>query len=127
MFDLLREIVLVPAWECCLVVRQRCNSRPDLLGRCSEDAEHAEELIDFGVALEERLSCCHFSENATDGPDINGTRVALASEKDFGRAIPQSHNFMSVVADWNPERAAQSKVGNFDDSLLVDQQVLRLK
>lgn len=86
-FDLRCEIVLIPARECCLVVGQRGHARPNLLSWCTEDAEHTEELIDFRVSLEQWFASCHFSEDASDGPDVNGTRVSLRSKEDFRCAV----------------------------------------
>lgn len=64
--DLRGEIVLVPARESGFVVGQRGHAGPNLLSWCAEDAEHAEELIDLRVALEQRLARCHFGKDAAD-------------------------------------------------------------
>jgi hypothetical protein len=60
------EIVLIPAGEGGLVVGQGGDTGPDLFGGRAENAEHSEELVDFGVSLEERLAGGHFGEDAAD-------------------------------------------------------------
>lgn len=121
------EVVLGPAREGCLVVRQRGDAGPDFLCRCAQDAEHAEQLIDLRVALEQRLARCHLSEDAADGPDVDGARVALGSQQDFWSAVPERDDLVRVVADRDAEGAAQAEVGDLDHAFLVDQQVLRLQ
>lgn len=98
------EVVLVPAREGGLVVGQRGDSRPDLFGRCAEDTEHTEELVDFGVPLEERLAGGHFGEDAADGPDVDGAGVALGAEEDFWSSVPQGDNLEWSKVIRNPKK-----------------------
>ena len=48
-----------PGWEGGLEVGQRGDAGPDVLGGGAHDAEDAEQLVDLGVALEQRLLVGH--------------------------------------------------------------------
>lgn len=122
-----REVVLVPARESRLVVRQSGHTWPDFFCWRTENSEHTEELIDFGIALEQWLASCHLGKDTSDGPDINRARVALRSEQHLRGSVPESDDLVSVIAHGNAERPAQSEVSHLDDSFLVDQQVLWLQ
>ena len=75
-----------------LEVGEVADARPHLLVRGAEVAEHAEQLVDLAVAGEERAAIDHLSEDAADGPDVDGSGVVFRAEEDFGSAIPQRHD-----------------------------------
>jgi len=54
--------------------------------------ENSEQLVNFRVALEERLLVSHFSKNAGNGPDVNWTRISAGAKQNFRRPVPQSHH-----------------------------------
>lgn len=126
-FDFRIEIVLVPAREGCFVIRQRSHSRPNVFSWRSENAEHAEELIDFWISLEQWFARCHFGKDATNWPNINWTWVTLRTKQDFGCSVPQCDDLVSIIANRNAEWASQAEISNLDNAFLVDEQVLRLQ
>jgi hypothetical protein len=87
-------VVAGPAWERLLVVREVLDARPLLVRRRAEgpvqvssDArpvrhslEDLEDLVDLGVAGEQRLARGHLGEYAADGPHVDAGRVLAASE-----------------------------------------------
>ena len=81
-------------------------------------------MIDFRVSREEGFPGHHLGENAADGPDINASGVLAAAEEDFGRAVPESDDFVGVCADGDAKGSGQAKVGKFEGAVRVDQEVL---
>ncbi len=61
------------------------EARLDHIGYLPEDLE---DLIDFGVAREERPPSTHLGENAADRPHVDASRILSSSEKDLGRTVP---------------------------------------
>ena len=51
----------------------------------------------------------------------------LLTEEDFRSTVPESNYFVSVSFDGKTESASKTEISKFYDSILVDQQVLRLK
>jgi hypothetical protein len=89
--------------------------------------EDTVELVDLGVAGEERLLGDHLSEDDTDGPDVHRRRVHLLTEQDLGRAVPQRDHLVRVFLDGETEGARQSEVGDLELARIVYEQVLRLQ
>lgn len=63
----------LPLREGGLEVWQFESSWPVILVRSTLHLEDLEDLVDFGVASEKCLPLRHFRENASDGPDIDGS------------------------------------------------------
>ena len=59
-----------PGGEGGFEVGELSHARPDILGGSAHDAEDAEQLIDLGVALEQRLLVCH----------LKGELLAISSD-----------------------------------------------
>ena len=59
LIDSLRQGVVGPSGEGGLEVWELRDAGPDVLGGRAHDAEDAEELVDLGVALEQRLLVRH--------------------------------------------------------------------
>lgn len=125
--DLSGEVFAVPLWESCFVVRKGRNSGPSRIIRGSKDAKDFEDLVDFGVAREERTTGDHLGEDAADGPSVNSGGVLLATQQNFRGPVPQSNNFVSIGAKRNAESASQAKVGKLEVQVAIDQEILRFK
>ena len=89
--------------------------------------EDLEDLINFRVAGEERLASAHFSEDAPDGPHVDAGRVLTTAEQDLGGAVPERDDLVGVGPERDAKSAGQSKVGQLQVSLAVNQQVLGLE
>jgi len=50
--------------------------------------EDLEDLVNFGVAREQRLSSTHLSKDGSHGPHIHACGVLSATEKNFWGTIP---------------------------------------
>mmetsp|Transcript_23375 Transcript_23375/g.33025 ORF Transcript_23375/g.33025 Transcript_23375/m.33025 type:complete len:203 (+) Transcript_23375:300-908(+) len=116
-----------PFGKCTLKVFERRNAGPSSFCGSAQNSEDAEELINFGVGREKSSSHHHFSKNTTDRPDINRSCVLATAKKNFGSAVPKSDNLMSVRADRHTEGTSQTKVGKFQGSVLVNEQILRFE
>lgn len=90
------RIVAVPLGECRFEVGVRGDTGPNLLRWGSQETESLEDLVDFRVTREERLSCAHFGEDGAYGPHIHTSRVLTATQKNFGGTVPQGDDFVRI-------------------------------
>lgn len=125
--DHLVILLPLPLREAALEVWEGRHTRPVGFGRSAEDAEDLEDLVNLGVTWEEGLAGSHLGEDAADGPHVDTSGVLAATEQDFGRAVPESDDLVSVSAERNTESAGQTKIGQLEVAFLVDEQVLRLQ
>ena len=58
--------------------------------------EYPEQLINFGVSMEERSFCNHLGKDAGNAPDIDRAGVALTTEQHLRSTVPQSHDLVSI-------------------------------
>ncbi len=54
--------------------------------------EDAEQLVNLGVTVEQRLLGEHLGKDASNGPDVHGPGVASAAQEDLRGAVPQGDN-----------------------------------
>ena len=117
----------LPLGETALEVWERLDARPVGLSGSAQDAEDLEDFVDLGVAGEERLAGGHLGEDAADGPHVDTSGVLATTEKDLRCAVPESDDLVGVSAERNTKGASQTKIGQLQVALLVDEQVLRLQ
>lgn len=125
--DHLVILLPLPLREAALEVREGRDTRPVGFGRSAQNAEDFENLVDLGVTREKRLAGSHLGEDAANGPHVNTSGVLAATEQNFGRAVPESDDLVGVSAERNTKGASQTKIGQLQVALLVDEQVLRLQ
>lgn len=89
--------------------------------------ENLEELIDFGVTMEQRSSSCHLRKDASNTPDINGARVSWCTEQHLRCSVPKSDNLMGVHTNGDTEGTCQTKIGQLYNTVQIDEQVLWLQ
>ena len=58
-----------------LEIRQLRYTWPHVICGGFQYSENAEKLVDFRITLKERPFVGHFGENASDGPNVDRTRV----------------------------------------------------
>jgi hypothetical protein len=68
----------------------------------------------------------HLVEYASNAPHINVSRVVCRAEQDIWRSIPECHDLVGVSLSRNRLSSSESKVGQFQFSNAIDQEVLRL-
>ena len=117
----------LPLREAALEVGEGRDTRPVGFGRSAQNAEDLEYLVDLGVTREERLAGSHLGEDAANGPHVDTSGVLAATEQNFRRAVPECDDLVSVSAERNTKGASQTKIGQLQVALLVDEQVLRLQ
>jgi len=73
------------------------KSVPKILqGSMQLSPEYPEQLINFGVSMEERSFCNHLGKDAGNAPDIDRAGVALTTKQHLRSTVPQSHNLVSI-------------------------------
>ena len=117
----------IPGGEGGIPILQLCHTWPDRVIRRPELAEYLVELINFRISGKEWLLIDHFRENGANRPDIDRGRVGLRAHQYFWRPIPQRDDFMRERTNRGTERPGQTKVGNLQDAIPCNQQVLRLE
>ena len=125
--DHLVILLPLPLREAALEVGEGRDTRPVGFGRSAQNAEDLEDLVDLGVTREKRLTGSHLGEDAANGPHVNTSGVLAATEQNFGRTVPESDDLVGVSAERNTKGASQTKIGQLQVALLVDEQVLRLQ
>lgn len=91
------------------------------------ELEDLEDLINLAVSTEESLLLSQFSEDASNGPNIDSQTVLLLAEQNFGCPVPKSLNLMGEGLDGQTEGTGKSKVSNLEVSLTIDEKVLRFE
>ena len=89
--------------------------------------ENAEDLIDFRVAREEGRTHRHLGKDAAHRPHVDRRIVVARAQQDLGRAVPERDDFVRIGAQRNTKGTRQTKVGELQVALLVNEQVLRLE
>lgn len=117
----------LPFGESFLEVTQLQGILPVVLVRRPKDLEDPEDLVNFRIAVEQRLFLSKFSKDTTDAPGVNWDGVSFLAEQDLWGSVPQGHYFMGQGLDGNAEGSRQSKVGELDLSFFRDKNILRFK
>ena len=66
-----------------LEVWQLSHAGPELLGRGPQHPEDPEQLVNLGVALEQRPPVDHLGEDGSDAPNVDGAGVLWAAEENL--------------------------------------------
>ena len=69
----------------------------------------------------------HFSKNTSNAPNVDRSRILLTPQQYFWGSIPQCNYFVCIWSNGNAESSGKTKIGNFDGSFVVKQQVLRFQ
>jgi hypothetical protein len=125
--DHLVILLPLPLREAALEVWEGGHTGPVCLGRGTENAEDLEDLVDLGVTWEERLAGSHLGEDAANGPHVDTSGVLATTKQNLRRAVPEGDDLVSVSTERNTEGASETKIGQLQVALLVDEQVLRLE
>ena len=134
---------------CYLEVWQLSNAGPEILGGSPQHPEDPEQLVNLGVALEQRPPVDHLGEDGSDAPNVDRAGVLWAAEEnlqifkiilhflsqnpksisfnaDLGCSVPQGDHLVGVHSDGDPEGSSQPEVGDLDAAVLVDEKILGL-
>lgn len=65
----------------------------------------------------------HFSKDTPDTPDIHRRRVLARSHENIGSPVPQRYDFVCVGPNRNTKGPGQTKVGQFELALPVNEQI----
>ena len=87
-------------------VRARVRRPPPL--------EDLDELVDVRPAREEGEAGGHLGEDAPDGPDVDGGRVAGRAEEELGGAVPEGDDLVGVGTVGEAGEAGEAEVGEFE-------------
>jgi hypothetical protein len=118
----------VPRMLLSMVSRGRAVSKKRGKGGNYVDApENLEDFVNLGIAREQGLARAHLGEDAADGPHVDACRVLATAEQDFGRAIPQGDDLVRVGAQGHAKGAGETKIGELEIAVLVDEEVLWLE
>lgn len=107
-----------------LVFRELRNPRPGPLRRGPHQAEDFLQLVFVGGAGKERPSRIHFRHDAAGGPDVDAGIIRPTAEEDVRSSIPERHDLVRKRVDRNPKSAGKAKIGQFQLTFIIDQQVL---
>jgi hypothetical protein len=71
------------------------------------------ELVDFGLAWEQRLAIGEFPENAPDCPEVNAFAIVVQSEEELWRTVPACRNIIRHVASFLGKHPCEPEVAKF--------------
>lgn len=103
-----------PVGEALLVVLQLRDARPVVFVGRAADAEDAVELVDLGVACEERVLGDQLDEDDAHRPHVDRRGVLDRAEEDFRRAVPQRGHFLGVGPVRDAEGPREAEVRDLD-------------
>lgn len=126
-WHVLAQIFLLVLREISSVALQVLDAGPFVRRGRSHNSKYFQQLVFFVLAGEQRLLGDNLCENAANRPNVDRSVIILRAHKNVGRAIPQRHDLMREVLDWDAESARQTKVGQLKNVVFVDEQVLRLE
>lgn len=96
-----RKLLGLPHGESLLEVWERGYTGPHLLVGRSKRAEDAEEFVNFTIAREKCVASKHLSEDATQAPNVDRSRVVAGSKQNLGCSVPQGDDlYGSEGAGW---------------------------
>lgn len=98
---------------------------PDGIGH--HTPEDAEQFVDLTIAREERTLGDQLGKNTTHGPHVHWGRVASLPKQDLRSTIPEGDHLVRVCADGHAKCSSETKVGQFQYTLAVDEQVGQLQ
>ena len=120
-----RQVLSIPLGEHVGVILEIGNTRPqsiDISGSTKE-FEDLEELTDFSITTEENLTAAEFSHDAANGPHVDGGRIVLFTEEDFGGAVPEGDDFVSVGVHGDLEGTSKAEVSNLEGVVVLEEDV----
>jgi hypothetical protein len=77
--------------------------------------------------VEQRAAGDELGKDAANAPNIDRGGVVTRAQEDLGRAVPQGDHLVGVAAHGDAKRAGQTKVGQLERALAVNEQVVRLE
>ena len=123
----LRQGLLLEHLAILRVERQLCQANPVFWVGSASYLEDFLQLVSLVLAGKKRFTADDLSENASDGPDVDGGGVVLGAHQDIGRTVPQSHDLVRKVLHWDSEGTRQTEIGQLQHALSIDEQVLWLQ
>lgn len=106
------------------VVPNKCHV---FVRRRSQNSDCSLNLIQVVVSREEGSPSQKFSENAANGPNIEGISVVGCIEYDLGCSVPSSDDVFSESRSGLFVAASETEVTDLEVAVLVEQQVARLE
>ena len=91
--------------------------------RGSQEPKDPVQLVVLGSPRHQWPAVGHLGKDAPDAPNVNGGRVFAGSQQYVGRPVPQRHDLVGVGPHGNPKGSGQTKVGQLELSLPIDEQV----
>lgn len=84
------------------------------------------DLVNVGLAREERIATHDLGEEAADGPDVDGPAVAGVTDQQLRGAVPTRRHVVRVRFTTRGHKASEPEVAQLDHPLVGHQDVLRL-
>ena len=78
-------------------------------------------------AGEEGPAGVHFCHYAPCRPDVDASIVGAGAEEYVGGTVPEGYDFVGEGVDGDAKGAGETKVGEFELTFVVDQEVLRFE
>lgn len=106
-------------------VRQPPEPRPRLVRRQPAQRKDAGELVDLVLALQQGLAADEeLAEDAADGPEVDGGRVAGGAEEELGGAVPEGDDEGGEVLRGRvADVARHAEVGNLEAAAVGEEEV----
>lgn len=92
----------------------------------TEQFHNLVDLVNVGLAREERIATHDLGEETADGPDVDGPAVAGVTHQQLRGAIPARRYVVRVCLTTRGHEASEPKVAQLDHTLVGHQDVLRL-
>lgn len=113
--------------ECRLILGKLGDSRPSALSWSSHNAKDPHDLVLIRGSRKQGPSSVHLSHYTACRPYVDACIVSSTPKKNIWSTIPQCDDLIGKRVDRDSKSAGKTKVTKFQQSLAVDEKVLRLE
>lgn len=94
---------------------------------CAKNSDCSFDLVEVVVTREERSSTQELSEDAANGPNIQGVGVVRCIQDNLWRSVPSGHHVLCQRSGCLLIPTRQSEITNFQIATLIKQEVTWLQ
>lgn len=124
---MLAQVLLLELGEVRLVSSKFGDAWPFIRSRSASNLEYFRELVFLIFAREQWSFGYDLCEDASHRPDVDRGVVVLGAHEDIWSSVPKGDYLMGEVFHRNSKGTSQPEICQLQNTLAIDEQVLRLQ